>query len=108
MRNRATNSLRVRCFRRRRHAGEEACSCRVHVQLPDQRTAPHTTTPSVVRAACAPDTDWVVVTNGDNTYHSETFASLGDKTSADAVAWDFYSRYQRPTGAPCERFQARS
>jgi hypothetical protein len=57
-----------------------------------------------VRAACAPDTDWVVVTNGDNVYHTAAFQALVDQ-QADAVAWDFYSRYQRPTGVPCARFQ---
>lgn len=55
--------------------------------------------------ACAPGTEWVVFTNGDNEYHEDAFAML-DGITGDAVAWDMYSRYQRPTGVPCERFQA--
>jgi hypothetical protein len=58
-------------------------------------------------AACSPDTEWVVVTNGDNKYHKEVFSSLLGEADADAVAWDFYSRYYRPTGIPCERLQVR-
>lgn len=41
-------------------------------------------------------------------YHSKAFEEVVKATNADAVALDFYSRYSRPTGIPCERFQVRS
>jgi hypothetical protein len=59
-------------------------------------------------AACHIDTEWVMFTNGDNMYHAEAFEEVVKQTKADAVAMDFYSRYSRPTGIPCERFQARN
>jgi hypothetical protein len=62
---------------------------------------------AAVSAGCSPETEWVVFTNGDNVYHKEAFATLHAEDDAEAVAWDFYSRYHRPTGIPCERFQVR-
>jgi len=46
----------------------------------------------------------VLVTNGDNEYASTFLERLLAAPPADAVAFDYYSRYQRPTGVPCERF----
>lgn len=56
--------------------------------------------------ACPSHAKWVVVTNGDNTY-DPTFLEevLAAPPDSDVVAVDFYSRYQRPTAAPCERFE---
>ncbi|KAK9813768.1 hypothetical protein WJX73_008320 [Symbiochloris irregularis] len=55
--------------------------------------------------ACPASTQWVVVTNGDNEYASTLFQTLlNTAPDEDLVALDFYSRYQRPTGAPCLRF----
>ncbi|MEW5310668.1 MAG: hypothetical protein WDW38_002444 [Sanguina aurantia] len=63
-------------------------------------------TDSAIRA-CPPETVWVVVTNGDNNYDASFLSELvSSPKDADAVAFDFYSRYQRPTGAPCDRFTA--
>ena len=71
---------------------------------------------------CPPDTKWVVVTNGDNEYargFMERVLKESRDTSAferpvvsteapiDIVAFDFYSRYLRPTAPPCERFGVR-
>lgn len=61
----------------------------------------------VACAACSADTEWVLFTNGDNLYHKDAFAEVVAAGQADAVAMDFYSRYTRPTGVPCERFQVR-
>ena len=47
---------------------------------------------------------WVIVTNGDNEYSSSTFQELAQAGNMDIVAFDYYSRYQRPTAPPCERF----
>lgn len=58
-------------------------------------------------AACHADTEWVIFTNGDNMYHKKAFEEIAKVGQADAVALDFYSRYTRPTGIPCERFQVR-
>lgn len=55
--------------------------------------------------ACPPSSEWVVVTNGDNEYADTLFATLlATPPDDDIVALNFYSRYQRPTAAPCERF----
>lgn len=56
--------------------------------------------------ACPRNTEWVVMTNGDNEYSSTFFDELGKHTAADLIAMDYYSRYQRPTALPCERFAA--
>lgn len=64
---------------------------------------------------CPPDTKWLVVTNGDNEYGASFTTQVTDITtsksssngkSPDIVAFDFYSRYQRPTAPPCDRFHA--
>eukprot|EP00878_Enallax_costatus_P036477 GHUV01040967.1.p1 GENE.GHUV01040967.1~~GHUV01040967.1.p1 ORF type:complete len:318 (+),score=72.11 GHUV01040967.1:2345-3298(+) len=55
---------------------------------------------------CPPETRWVVVTNGDNDYDPQFMTVLAQQQDAEAVAFDYYSRYQRPTGTPCERFTA--
>ncbi len=46
------------------------------------------------------------MTNGDNQYAPTFLETLLAEPDADAVAFDYYSRYQRPTGPPCERFAA--
>ena len=56
--------------------------------------------------ACPRDTQWVVMTNGDNEYSSTFFDELDKHQDADIIAMDYYSRYQRPTAVPCERFAA--
>ncbi|GIL45617.1 hypothetical protein Vafri_2819 [Volvox africanus] len=56
--------------------------------------------------ACPTRSRWVVVTNGDNTYDPKFVESVfAAPPGVDAVAFDFYSRYQRPTALPCERFE---
>jgi len=57
--------------------------------------------------ACPPSTEWVVITNGDNTYDLKFVEEvLSTPDAYDVVALDFYSRYQRPTAPPCTRFAA--
>lgn len=41
----------------------------------------------------------MLLTNGDNEYASSFFSRIGEVKEADIVAVDFYSRYQRMTGA---------
>lgn len=59
---------------------------------------------------CPPDTDWLVVTNGDNEYGAGFFQAVADMGrpghTADIVAFDFYSRFQRITAPACARFYA--
>ena len=56
--------------------------------------------------ACPPSTEWVIVTNGDNDYADTLLSTLRDSPKgSDIIALDYYSRYQRPTAAPCHRFQ---
>ncbi|KXZ44304.1 hypothetical protein GPECTOR_69g397 [Gonium pectorale] len=56
--------------------------------------------------ACPERARWVVVTNGDNTYDRKFVETVfSAPADADVVAIDFYSRYQRPTASPCERFE---
>jgi hypothetical protein len=53
------------------------------------------------QAACPRATRWVVVTNGDNAYDPGFLRRLvaeGEGAGADTVAFDYYSRFQRPTG----------
>ena len=54
--------------------------------------------------ACPPSTQWVLATNGDNEYADTFFEEIQSSQGSDVVAFDFYSRYQRSTAAPCERF----
>jgi hypothetical protein len=49
-------------------------------------------------AACPKNTRWVVVTNGDNDYDPKFLSVLVQQHDAEVVAFDYYSRYQRPTG----------
>jgi hypothetical protein len=57
--------------------------------------------------ACAGTTHWVVVTNGDNSFDTAFIPTLiSVPETVDLVAFDWYSRYMRPTAAPCERFAA--
>uniref|UniRef100_A0A383WPA8 Uncharacterized protein n=1 Tax=Tetradesmus obliquus TaxID=3088 RepID=A0A383WPA8_TETOB len=56
--------------------------------------------------ACPRNTRWVVVTNGDNDYDPQFLSVLARHGEAEVVAFDYYSRYQRPTGTPCARFAA--
>ncbi|GFR42383.1 hypothetical protein Agub_g3254 [Astrephomene gubernaculifera] len=56
--------------------------------------------------ACPERTRWVVITNGDNQYDSRFVETVfSSPPDTDVVAVDFYSRYQRPTAPPCERFE---
>ena len=55
--------------------------------------------------ACPRDTRWLIVTNGDNEYASDLFAQIAPHSDAELVALDYYSRYQRSTALPCERFK---
>ncbi|GMH32793.1 hypothetical protein BSKO_00627 [Bryopsis sp. KO-2023] len=63
-------------------------------------------TDEAIRRGCPPDAKWVVATNGDNEYGVGFMGEivLADSLGAELVAFDYYSRYQRPTVAPCERF----
>eukprot|EP00798_Chlamydomonas_sp_ICE-L_P024120 gene24120-9695_t len=50
--------------------------------------------------ACPRSAEWVIVTNGDNAYDLKFLAEMATvPDAADVVAFDFYSRYQRPTDA---------
>ena len=51
-----------------------------------------------VGAGCPDNTEWFLVTNGDNEYATTLFSHLEQSRDADIVAFDFYSRYQRTTG----------
>ena len=73
--------------------------------LPDYHSMLYNLTDEAVRA-CPRTTRWVVITNGDNEYSSDLFTELEGHADADLVALDYYSRYQRPTARPCERFAA--
>jgi hypothetical protein len=53
---------------------------------------------ALLPAACPRNTRWVVVTNGDNDYDPKFLSVLVQQRDAEAVAFDYYSRYQRPTG----------
>ncbi len=58
---------------------------------------------------CSPETEWVVATNGDNLYGRHFIHQVlekGSDPSVDLVAFDFYSRYQRPTMPSCDRFSS--
>ena len=58
---------------------------------------------------CNPEAEWVVATNGDNVYGRHFIQRVVEKASdstVDLVAFDFYSRYQRPTMPSCERFSS--
>ena len=60
--------------------------------------ASFTSTHSWCRAGCPDNTEWFLVTNGDNEYATTLFSHLEQARDADIVAFDFYSRYQRVTG----------
>jgi hypothetical protein len=51
-------------------------------------------------AACPRDTQWLVVTNGDNDYDPSFLSVLVQQQGAEVVAFDFYSRFHRPSGTP--------
>eukprot|EP00882_Tetradesmus_deserticola_P018564 GHRQ01019939.1.p1 GENE.GHRQ01019939.1~~GHRQ01019939.1.p1 ORF type:complete len:144 (+),score=32.35 GHRQ01019939.1:1188-1619(+) len=53
--------------------------------------------------ACPRNTRWVGVTNGDNDYDPKFLSVLVQQQDAEVVAFDYYSRYQRPTGACAKR-----
>lgn len=56
---------------------------------------------------CNPSSKWVIITNGDNLYGKSFLAEIAAESAAhgaDIIAFDFYSRYTRPTMPPCERF----
>lgn len=73
--------------------------------VPTYHSMLYNLTDEAVRA-CPRSTKWVIITNGDNEYSSTLFEELEQHGDADLVAMDYYSRYQRPTGKPCERFAA--
>lgn len=50
-------------------------------------------------AACPRDSRWLMVTNGDNDYDPGFMSELVAHEEAEAVAFDYYSRFQRSTGA---------
>lgn len=53
---------------------------------------------------CSADSNWLLVTNGDNSYHEEFFNYLDPMY--DIIAFDFYSRWYRHLQSslpPCER-----
>jgi len=75
--------------------------------VPTYHSMLYNLTDEAVRA-CPRSTKWVVITNGDNEYSSTLFEELDHHPDADVVALDYYSRYQRPTAKPCERFAAES
>eukprot|EP01024_Parvocaulis_polyphysoides_P035578 TRINITY_DN3153_c0_g1_i1.p1 TRINITY_DN3153_c0_g1~~TRINITY_DN3153_c0_g1_i1.p1 ORF type:complete len:375 (-),score=48.81 TRINITY_DN3153_c0_g1_i1:204-1208(-) len=54
---------------------------------------------------CPRNSEWIIVTNGDNLYASNLFEKVVATKNADLIALDYYTRYQRATGIPCERFQ---
>ncbi|GAX74196.1 hypothetical protein CEUSTIGMA_g1645.t1 [Chlamydomonas eustigma] len=57
--------------------------------------------------ACPLDTRWVIVTNGDNEYDDQYIPRMTSvPLDYDIIAFDFYSRYQRVTATPCDRFAA--
>ncbi|KAL6762234.1 hypothetical protein V8C86DRAFT_2522953 [Haematococcus lacustris] len=70
---------------------------------PDYHKRLYNVTDYAIRA-CPRSSRWVVITNGDNLYDSDFMATVTQHSHADAVAFDFYSRYQRPTAGPCDRF----
>lgn len=55
---------------------------------------------------CSSDSKWVLVTNGDNTYHTSFMSYLNP--SYDIIAFDFYSRWymDKSKFKPCERLAA--
>lgn len=71
--------------------------------VPTYHSMLYNLTDEAVRA-CPRSTKWVIITNGDNEYSSALFDELEQHKDADLVALDYYSRYQRPTIKPCERF----
>ncbi len=51
-------------------------------------------------ADCSPHTRWLTVTNGDNAYDPAFWHEVAaGPPHAHVLAFDFYSRYQRFTGA---------
>ena len=73
--------------------------------VPTYHSMLYNLTDEAVRA-CPRSTKWVIMTDGDNEYSSMLFDELSQHADADVVALDYYSRYQRPTAKPCERFAA--
>ena len=97
-RGRACTRARA-ALRRRGHA-------RTATQAPRQRVRRARAAPRpACAAACPRASEWVVVTNGDNAYAPAFMAALVDAGgppgpgAPGAVAFDYYSRFQRPTGA---------
>eukprot|EP00775_Hariotina_reticulata_P012502 gene12502-12637_t len=57
--------------------------------------------------ACPKSTSWLMVTNGDNDYDPQFMTAIVQQpVGTEVVAFDYYSRFQRSTGLPCERFAA--
>ena len=54
--------------------------------------------PPFLSPACPKDTRWLAVTNGDNEYDPSFLSVLVEQEGAEVVAFDYYSRFQRPTG----------
>lgn len=79
------------------------CWCAIlHSHGPNTVAAAYCCCLLLLPPACPPETRWVVVTNGDNDYDPHFMSVLAQQREAEAVAFDYYSRYQRPTG----RFQS--
>jgi hypothetical protein len=54
--------------------------------------------------ACPRNTEWLVTSNGDNDYDPDFLATVVKQgQQADVVAFDYYSRFQRPTGEGCSQ-----
>ena len=64
-------------------------------------------TDRVIYEQCTPDSDWLLVTNGDNWYDPRFFDHLD--LEYDAIAYDFYSRYvhildSEVSGSGCSKY----
>ena len=49
-------------------------------------------------AACPRNSRWLLVTNGDNEYDPNFLKDVIQHQDVDVLAYDYYSRFQRPTG----------
>lgn len=84
---------------------------RIHVVDPPEKPkfeiGSFAPTDRVIHEQCPSDSDWLLVTNGDN-YYSPNFLNHLD-LKKDVIAYDFYSRYNhildtRVVGRGCSRF----
>ncbi len=49
-------------------------------------------------AACPRNTEWLMVTNGDNLYDATFMSEVVKRKTADVVTFNYYTRFQRVTG----------